>query len=251
MSNTKDIVLFESGMFMLKGENGSGKTAAAGAFHKHKTGKIYFFDIDGKMDTIKHMYPNADVEYDFYGLHNFDQLLVKLEGLQHNCPYDVVVLDSFTSLSMTIVNNSLNKKSSGGKAIQGVQVPTWDEINVETAMLGKMLDICKILSVHKKKIVIWTAHPISKTEIVGGATVRSRPITCYGNKIGSIAPSYFSEIYNFTVEKTSMKAGDPLTRVCYTQNQGEDFAKSALGLPPRMEWTGKNFYDLLSSNVKR
>jgi len=248
MSSTRDIILFDSATILLKGPNGTGKTAAAATFKKHKDGKIYFFDFDGKMDTVRFMFPEWDIEYGFFGLHNFKEFMDKFERLQDKCDYDTIVIDSFTSLSMTVVNHQLGVKSVK-KNTAGMPVTGWEEINGETVWIGKMLDISKVLREYRKKIVIWTAHPINKMEIVDGQQIRTRPITAYGPKIGSIAPSAFSEIYHFEVEKTSLAAGAPLTRVCYTQNTGEDYAKSSLGLPAKLDFTSKYFYDVIKENI--
>lgn len=269
MPSTKDIELFDSGMFLFKGENGTGKTGAAASFHLIKPGaKVFFFDFDGKMNTVKHMFPTIDVQYESYGINNFGAFLNDFEKLQTNCPYDVIVVDSLTTLTMTLVIYMLQKKGDNAKVpadqkdgqgrpkilAGGIQVTTWDEVNGETVLVGKMLEISKILSAMKGKYVIWTAHPIERTAVVDGKVVRSRPITCYGNKVNYMVPSYFSEIYHFGFEKKGFNKDNTVknSRVIHTQTVEDDFAKSSLGLPEIIDWTNKfNFCNILKAEFEK
>ncbi len=250
MPNTKDMNLLERGStFLFKGTNGFGKTAAAASFFKHKSGKIRFYDFDAKMNTAKLLYPEANIDYRFFGIHNFKDFMDEFESLQDKCDWDVIVVDSLTSLTITCVNHQLDTKAVRKNAA-GMPVTSFDEVNGETVWIGKMLDISRYLKEVKNKHIIWTAHPVAKTEITSDGAQKSTPLLAYGPKIGSIVPSAFDEIYHFTTERTSLAAAAP-ERIVFTQEVGGDYAKSSLGLPAKLKWTNRNFYNVIKENMMK
>lgn len=242
MPNTKDIVLGGRGMYLFIGENGSGKTCAAASFPT----PIKFFDFDGRMKPVKLMYPDKDVDYDTYGPNNFQSFKADLESLQNFCKFKTIVIDSITSLSVTLINYQLKFRSGeGGKKVAGgILVTGWDEINGETVVISQVLDVCKVLPCN----VIFTAHPINRTEIIKGVSVRSRSIVAYGNKVSSIVPGYFDEVYSFQIEPP-ISTNDKAKRFILTQHIGEDFAKTALPVPNKIDFTDKSLYDEIQAAI--
>lgn len=229
-------------MCLFVGESGTGKTCAAASFPT----PMKIFDFDGRMKPIKLMYPDKDIEYDTYGPKNMQAFITEFNGLYDYCKYKTVVIDSLTSLSVSLINFQLRFRDQKGakKVGGGIVVTGWDEINGETVSVCQVLDICKMLPSH----VILTAHPITKTEIVDGLSKRSRALVAYGPKVGSLVPGYFDEVYHFTVEPPiSLK--ERAKHIIVTQNIGEELAKSALPLPTSIDITNKPLYDLLQGYV--
>lgn len=253
MPKTSDIILGGRLMVMVKGDNGSGKTVVAGSF----PGPIKFFMFDGsKLDVLKLFFPNrTDIEYDVYGPRRikfrdaFGQVIQvkslldfakEYTELQDYCPWATVVVDSFTSFSVTCVTFSLDTRSNEeSKKPQiskgGLVIPDFDEYKGETTTVTQALDVSKVLPCH----VIWTAHPLPKLETSGqGNSMRvtkASSIAAYGAKTAAMAPGYFNEVWHLEVRP----AAGVRQRIIHTQSVGEQFAKTALPLPGEFDVTMK------------
>lgn len=242
-------------MLMLKGENGSGKTVLAGSF----PGPIKFFMFDGsKLDILKRFYPNrTDIEYDIYGarrtrfrdsngqvvdIKSLLDFADEFNALQDHCPWATIVIDSFTSFSVTCVtfqldirSNDKDKKTAMSKG--GLVIPDFDEYKGETTLVTQSLDVSKVLPCN----VIWTVHPLPKLETSGQGNsmkvTKTTSIAAYGAKTAAMAPSYFNEIWHIEV-----RPGSSPQRIVHTQTIGTEFAKSALPLPAAFDVTGKNAF---------
>lgn len=259
MPKTIDIVLGGRIMLMLKGDNGSGKTIAAASF----PGPIKFFMFDGsKLDAVKRFFPNRDdIEYDIYGarkaryrdnngrvtdVKDLLQFADEFTNLQDRCPYATVVVDSFTSFSVTCVTFQLDVRGGhqGGeskgtnKSKGGLIIPDFDEYKGETTLITQSLDVSKVLPCN----VIWTVHPLPKLETTGSGTsmkvTKSSSIAAYGAKTAAMAPGYFNEVWHLEARPS---AGQ-IQRIVHTETTGTDFAKTALPLPREFDITAKNCF---------
>lgn len=254
MPKTIDIQLGGRIMVMLKGDNGSGKTVAAASF----PGPIKFFMFDGsKLDAVKSFYPSrADIEYDIYGpremklrdsfgnpvhMKSLIQFAEEFNSLQDYCPYATIVLDSFTTFSVTCVTFQLDVRQSDkdkrtALSKGGLVIPDFDEYKGETTLVTQSLDVSKVLPCH----VIWTAHPLPKLETTGSGNsmkvTKSSSIAAYGAKTAAMAPSYFNEVWHLDV-RANPTPGAPPWRNLHTASVGEHFAKTALPLPPVIDIT--------------
>lgn len=245
MPKTSDLKIDGRFMGLFIGDNGCGKTVAAAGW----PGPIMFYDFDGRMQPVKLFYPKrTDIEYITVGIDpdsrnpnviGFMQFCQQFEDLQDRCKWGTVVVDSITALTATSVAFQLGIKTGRkGKVLAGgIQVPTWDEFNGETMVVQQILEVAKILPCH----VIFTAHPVTKSDIVGGTVKKARSIAAYGTKTPSLVPIYFNEIYRFAVEPPD-SPNTPAKRSVMTQPDGFEMAKTALPLPPRIEITGKSLY---------
>jgi len=256
MPRTSDIILGGRLMLMLKGDNGSGKTVLAGSF----PGPIKFFMFDGsKLDILKRFYPQrTDIEYDIYGaretrfkdsfgqtihIKSLIQFAEEFNKLQDYCPWSTIVIDSFTSFSVTCVTFQLDVRShTEGKATAtskgGLVIPDFDEYKGETTLVTQSLDVSKVLPCN----VIWTVHPLPKLETSGqGNSMRvtkTTSIAAYGAKTAAMAPGYFNEVWHIEV-----RPGSSPQRIVHTQTIGTEFAKSALPLPANFDVTNKNAFN--------
>lgn len=250
MPSSKDInVKDEPGKYLFVGENGTGKTIAAASFYK--AGPIRFHEFDGRMKPVKSFFPEADINYDDFGTDNFRRFVDEIEELEKECRWKTVVLDSVTTASTTCVVFQLKVKDKLKTTKAGLPATSWDEINGETVLFTQLLESLKVI--HKKHGVniIWTAHPVPKMEIAseGEAAKRVTSLAAYGNKIPALIPGYFDEIYNFQKEKMEMSG--PFNHVAYTVPKNTLPGKTAFsGMPERINFTGKNFYELLMEKIK-
>lgn len=237
MPKTSDIELGKRIKLGLLGPNGFGKTHAYGDF----PGPMYIFDFDNRLGTLKKDYPNrTDIEYDTWGLHNFKKFDDKLDKLQSSCPYGTVVLDSITSLTITAVLYSLGE--TGGKLAAGFSIPSFDEYNVETTLVTKILEVFKILPCH----IVITMHPVSRLETSGqGKTMKiakTRSIVAYGSKLTSIVPNYLDELYAMQV---GINQDGSRKYFVKTRPTEDDMAKTTLPIPDELDLTNKGLFEVL------
>ena len=249
MPNTKDISLKDDPIkLLLVAENGSGKSIAASSFYK--AGPIRIWDFDGRLKPIKSFFPDADIDYTTFGVDNFRDFLNELENIQDKCPWKTLILDSVTTASTACIVYQLmvtgNMKSTKG----GIPATSWSEINGETVIFTKLLEIMKVLNKKYKCNIIFTAHPIPKLEISDSGTTRTTSIASYGNKIPALIPSYFDEIYSIQREKVGVSS---YKHMVYTVPKNQLQGKTAFPgkIPENFDITGKSFYDELMSYLSK
>lgn len=238
---------------MLISINGGGKTRQAASFlHLSPVATGYIFDFDNRLATVAKDYPNDldRIEYDTWGLSNFQKFDRKLQELQKSCPYDFVVLDSITAFATTAVLYSLGE--SGGKMASGFNVPSFDEYAVETTIISKTLEVLKELPCH----VIVNAHPVARLEMGAKKDDKKISITkvsqivTYGAKLSSIIPNYLDEVYCLQ-EGTEFDGSKK--RLCKTQTDEDSpvLAKTSLPLPATMDLTNKFLLDVLREELAK
>jgi hypothetical protein len=261
--NTNNVDYKDPGFYALfKGPSGSGKTVAALSFPD-----VYMFDFDRKMPWIarKH-FPGKSIEYDQFS--HIEQVYDKLDGWiqQDNCPHETLLGDSFTSLATLILNSTAEAKGEnimrlvksmvdrkGGKG-RMVEPLGYDYYNNEVRFIEYVLSATKQLWARQgsnPKNVIWTAHIIessSKPNIETKLITKTRSLMAIGNKAPAIIPTEFDEVYLF-----GTTAGDePTARVKHlmtTETTGEDDAKTAFKFEQIIDFTNKDLYTILKSQI--
>ena len=256
-----ELVLDRNISMLLKGPWGFGKTLAAASFAVE--GPIFLAYWDKKKPIELHNYfrniirrPELlnNIEYEVYGANNANEFLNKLISFTRDCRYIAIINDSITNMTSGAVNWSLgfrdNKK--GGKDKDKI-MPDFDEYKVETSLVTQCLDICRTLPCH----IIWTCHPVPSIKIEGSGTsmkvTKVNPIVTYGNKVASIVPGNFSEIYHFSKQSNwDSQTGKSSTRyIVSTDAIGDDFAKSNLGLKGEFDITDRLFYEVWKEQVNK
>lgn len=245
---TKNIDLKKRFMILLIAPTGSGKTCAAASFHK--LGPMKFYDFDGRMNPVKKVFPDADIDYDTYSQKNIDQFCDEFDDLLTSCKWKTIVIDSITSLTLSIVTYQLRMKGLGGKVKMskgGIVTTSWDEINGETTQMSVILDAAKALPCN----VIFTAHPVKKTTIVEGEKpIISMETVAYGPKIGSIIPSYFNEVHSIGIGKP-INDKSPTPRYVYTGEREQFGCKTALPIPAKIDITHRTYYEALIQEIDK
>lgn len=243
--------------FLLKGPWGFGKTIAAASFAKLGPVHISYWDKKAPIELVQ-FYKQHDqqilqnIEYEVYGAHNANEYLNFLLKQSKDCRYVALITDSVTNMTSGAVNWSLGFREAGKKNPNKDKIiPDWDEYKVETSLVTQALDISRGIPAH----IIWIAHPIPGVKIEGsGAAIRVtkvNPIVTYGSKVAGIIPGQFSEIYQFSkVSEWDQAAGKSRARYLVSTEQiGDDYAKSNLGLNVEMDITNKLFYDVWKAEV--
>lgn len=257
MANIKDIDLLNSPLkILLVSLNGLGKSIVAAGFHKQ--GPVHFEDSDIRMKPIRAYYPNAtNITYDSWTSDNFSQFVRKIHDIidgKFIPSFKTWVLDSMTGFSITSITYQLKVKDKIKTTKGGLPATSWDEINGETVLFHEILEAAQILYTKHNCNIILTAHPIAKTEIVKDEEAKKViSLAAYGNKIPSIIPGFFDEIYNIQMTKTLVDGKPVWGRTLYTVPMDNLPGKTALYqyLPESMDITNKNFYDVLMSYLTK
>lgn len=229
---------------VLKGVPGTRKTTQAATFPQ----PIFWFDIDRKIESL--LLPQKlgfyqgklDINYEKYD--KWWRVEQKLDELSSNCPYATVVADSVTSLGDVINRQTLGKNTekSGGKKIGGIKVNTIEDYNAETQALMSLVDAG--LSLPCNFIVIGHVIQREQGSLTGPGKLIKQLVT--GSKVtGAKIPAYFPEIYHFSFED-GFDTSQPPGFTIYTQPAGDDYARTALPLPFKLENMGeRRLYDLI------
>ncbi len=256
MPNVKDIKLLDSPLKMLLvSTNGLGKTICAGSFHKQ--GPVHIEDSDVRMKPLKAYFPDADnITYESWTSDNFSKFVNKIHNIIDGTftpTFKTWVIDSVTGFSITSITYQLRVKDKIKTTKGGLPATSWDEINGETVLFHEILEAAQILYTKHGCNIIFTAHPIAKTEIIKDEEAKKvMSLAAYGNKIPSILPGFFDEIYNIQLTKAMKDGKIQWDRTIYTVPFDGLPGKTALYnyLPDSFDITGKNFYDVLSSYMK-
>ena len=247
--NTRDIVPGDRIFALFKGDPKTGKSCAAASFPRP-----YILDTDGRIRSVAKMFPSKDVEYDTFI--DFWDVCIKLQALVQRCDYQTVVVSSLTSLANLAIEYSLKfrgvsdsdeqkRKSElkrGNLAL--TEVSDW---GVEFRGLSKVLDCLKALPCH----VILEAHvlEVTRENIMKGTTTISRSLMTGGKKIAAYLPTAFDEAYHFYVDSPMSPGERPRFKVA-TVHMGDDWAGTVLPLPPIIDWTHRNLYEVIQSYLR-
>ncbi len=242
---------------LLKGPWGFGKTIAAASFAVAGPIHLSYWDKKGPIELVQFFKKHRpellkNIEYDVYGAHNANDYLNHLIKLSKDCRYIAVINDSLTNMTSGAVNWSLGFGSKPHDKNK-IGMPSFDEYKVETSLVTQALDICRTLPAH----VIWTCHPVPSIKIEGaGNTIRVSKvnnIVTYGSKVAGIVPGNFSEIYHFSKASTwdSVKGKSNIRYIVSTEQVGDDYAKSNIGLNTELDITDRLFYEVWMEAIKK
>lgn len=255
MSSTKDIDLLNSPLkLLLVSTNGFGKSICAGSFHLE--GPVQFEESDIRMKPVAAYFPGVDIQYNSWTSDNFGGFVNRIHDIIDGRlipKFKTWVIDSVTSFSVTCITYQLKIKDKIKTTKGGLPATSWDEINGETVLFHEIIEAAQILYTKYKCNIIFTAHPVAKVEIIKDEEAkRVMSLAAYGNKIPSIIPGYFDEIYNIQLAKTLVNGKPSWSRRVYTVPMEGMPGKTALYnyLPEYFDITDGNFYQILKSYLK-
>jgi hypothetical protein len=243
---------------IFKGESGVGKSVAAFSFPD-----VYVFDFDKKMPSIanKH-FPGKNIAYDvFEDVFEVDK---KLAELKRDCPYQTLVVDSFTGLGNLVFNTMASIKTEPGSVvIRRMSNPKAEKVGIdyyfaENHFVNYFIDQLKLMHIHdgNPKHVIVTAHVIayeSAPNLTTKQVTKFRSILAQGRKPAAILPTEFDDVYIFGLQRTNnaFDSGVPkIERVCITESFDEDPAKCSFPFPEIIEFTNDSLYEKLFPETK-
>jgi hypothetical protein len=246
---------------LAKGEPGTGKTVGITSWAKQ--GPMYIFDVDHRLAPIKKMYRGQEDILNnlfFDQFDGYDDSYKKLESIHDEtrdnlrrspgspekaCPYRSLVYDGLTPLGRNLINQAIEMRIESiddpkdlKKQVKraGIYVAQIEDYMGESQGISNILALLRSTIFEKAKVNIFlTAHVVEvetrnqKNEV----THVSRTLLTGGRKIAAEIPAYFNEIWHFDVRGS---AGKPVYEII-TNHGGDDFAKTAMTLPPKIEWS--------------
>jgi hypothetical protein len=242
---------FNAMTYMFKGEPGTRKSTQALGF----PGPQYWFSWDRKMGGIylpmrKWGIDPKTIHYDDYD--DWTRARVKLEQLLITCPYKTLVFDSLTSCADMTLRQTIRMKTgasrksgqTAGKMIAGIAVNEIEDYNAESAALQELIALSKdAIMMHKVNIIL-IAHVVQAEyrNTTNNTTHISRTIVTAGKKVAPKIPAYCQEVYHFNIDK-GFEADGPTKYTLLTEHSGDDFARTSLPLPSKIEFGDRSIYD--------
>lgn len=256
-------VTFDLATFNLfKGDPGTGKSPAACSWPEP-----YLFDVDGRIQsTAQYWRGKKKIAYDNY-INNYPAIMEKIDKLIDRNPYQTVIMDGITTVARAIQRACFQSRQSGATfrdregntrqyinmianpmtGFKGIPKLEIDDYMAENNGIIQMLDGLRSLWNDGKGCnVIVIGHVISsdQKDLKGRITTTRRLITG-GTKIAAEIPIYFNEAYHFNVEAYADRKFQ-----IYTRNEGDDWAKTSLPIPDKIDFTNKNLYNDIQWFIK-
>ena len=239
MPNFNEFIPGKDLKVILKGEPGTRKSTAAGSF----PGTTKWYDLDHKIGSLwtpkqKGLIP-AQIDYE--ELDTYTQLKPKLLSQVRSNSHDNTVIDS---LSNMIDRQLYTWVQAGNKTVKGVKVNTIEDYMAESVVITELMEIIDQIPGNVFLVChVWK----SEQEQLNEPTRILRQIVTAGRKAAAKIPSKFNEIWHFQTE-AGIEAGTTNYK-CFFENTGADFARTALGIPPQIDWTNKSFYDCIKNYI--
>ena len=257
MPSTKDTQQEDRGIFALfKGDSGSGKSVGALSFcdpNNDGSAPGFVFDNDKKMPGVaqKH-FPDKEIHYETYP--DIFTHAEKLNEFSIHCPYETIIEDSMTSLSINCLNSvgdlkgekaidmlkNLKRTASGGKM---VELMTIDYYNAQVNFFERYwFDALKALWARpgNPKNVIIIAHVMtteSAPDLHTKIVTRTRSIVTAGRAISAFVPTVFDDMWHFCYEIDQVTGRN--RHIVLTEGLGEDSAKTSFMLPYKIDFSGE------------
>lgn len=233
---------------VFKGDPGAGKSIAASSWAK--AGKVRLLDFDGKFGAIHNFYTNIvkqpqvldNIEYFQPATFNegMELLQMFLEDRAFNKEGNTIILDTLTTMvdrlltDIGAIKGKDQSRTGKLKLVGGIQVSDIEDFNAETSALTRLVVGTKA---ECRCNFIMLAHVVQiHSNALDGTVKTSRQLLTAGKKIAAKLPAYFDEIYHFDSQSDFGGSGQKF--YCHTSHSGEDFARTSLPVPVKIDFTG-------------
>lgn len=237
----------------MTGEPGLRKSTQALSFAK--AGPQFWLSFDRKMSGILIPARNWGIDLSTIDYEDYDdwaKAAKKLEELSMNAKKYTggIIVDSITTMADAALRQTLKIKigqtrSSGqkaGKLVGGIAVNEIEDYNAEAGAINEMMALLKDINTFHKIPVILIAHVFESGHKPGqtGTTVNRRIVTA-GKAPAAKIPAVCTEVIHFNLKPGVVEGTGSFVMI--TENNGDDFARTSIGLPKEMPFTDEPLYE--------
>ena len=251
---------------ILKGEEDTGKSCAAASF----PGKKLWFDWDHKCESLEIAVNNewAKLPIDVYRPKSFPEAKSKLENFKVQCPYDIIVWDSFTTMiemelgriadfkakelekkkdqqTFDKDNRPVKNKIGEGRKVAGINVNTLEDYKAEASMLRDIINLSQEIDAHFLFICHVIVYPEDSKR---GTSKDKRQIFTGGVKASVLLPARFPEVWFFEKNHSAQKGDEYVARF---HSSSTDSARTTYRIGGTIDFTDASFYEQLKPFLKR
>ena len=271
--STDDIKTDEPKLFLFVGPGDAGKSYAASSFgYASETfgGKdkrpAYVIECDGRVHALR----SRPVVYDFFTNHDSSwrpgeggaiAIINRLEELREKCvstrsaPFHTLIApDSFTAFCAFCISDCMEDKTSGGRKIGGLKLPTIEDYGYESEAVRQLMWE-HLTDIKKYCNVIVTAHEVEKYKKVKTAPGAPSESILDGfkilarDKISAGIPVKFDEIYHF-LAKEKVSSTKSIRRSVVFQDELARTSFSKLTTTEAHDISGQEFYKWWLEKIK-
>lgn len=259
-----DIDVFGTSLSLIaKGDPGTGKTIGTTSFTR--AGDMFVFDIDQRISSAKLMYGDLK-SLSFIQPSNYKQIADKLDSLITHNPYRTIEVASLTSLSRMLMSLSRRDRYQFDNSAQnmakrwdrlkaaGIATSEIEDYSIEANGINDVIDALRVLFKKGKGCnIILSAHvlEVQSDKLDGTSTIKRYLVNAGAKRIVAEVPSYFNESWHFDTETKTVDGQLKTHYYILTQGIAEDWAKTALPIQPKIDFTNKRLYDLVADQVKK
>lgn len=258
------IDVFGSSISLLaKGDPGTGKTVGTTSFTR--AGDMYVFDVDQRIAPVKLMYGDLK-SLQFNQFTHWKQIAEKMDNLISYNPYKTVEVASLTSISRMLMNLSrkdrakyesanlkMDKRFDRMTALHSITPSEIEDYGIEANGINDIIDALRVLFKEGKGCnVILSAHVLEVTheDLKGGTKIKRYLVNAGAKRIVAEVPAYFNEAWHFDTETKSSEKGLETEYYIMTRSVSDDWAKTALPLDAKINFTNKRLYDIVMKQVQ-
>lgn len=233
------------------GPPGKGKTIGVTSWPK----PIWIADIDNRIKPaiVYHGFKDGEIEIEQFRAKDFEGLISALNRVagQNKLEFATYIIDGLTFLAKMSILYAMNIRGSDKALDKGIiQMTSITDFGAESRALDKVLTFCRDNFYNKAHFWLTAHYLVTVDKKLEGEPVITRRVVTAGKNIAAELPGYFDEVYFFNTEK-QMSVNDPPKYTIKTAGAEDEFWKTALGLPVKLDWTGKKLYDVIEEKRKK
>lgn len=150
-------------------------------------------------------------------------------------------------------NLKMDKRFDRMTALHSITPSEIEDYGIEANGINDIIDALRVLFKEGKGCnVILSAHVLEVTheDLKGGTKIKRYLVNAGAKRIVAEVPAYFNEAWHFDTETKSSEKGLETEYYIMTRSVSDDWAKTALPLDAKINFTNKRLYDIVMKQVQ-